>query len=441
MTKQNIVTAVVLASAMAFNVSPSVASDPVFTKEQLRLIKAMIAEERELLRKEVRQEVLAEMNHEKTSTEVPVANATQIPAEASSIKSEVPINLVDTFFNKIGAVTIDRVLDAPPSNEEKTGVGFELSTMNENNRATLKLKRVLSTDTSADLVGPPGSKKGMFSTYSLSASAPISKDSDITNVATLDGFANAFELAGSYTNIIVPGMRTSHLDSANEYTPEFVRFCKDLGLDPDENNGCDMNTVKEKLKALGRANEYAKYKAYFFDPKKPVMYAYGVQGKIGYQSFDYFEQATLDKRNTEHAPWSGGMHVGFIPPNSTTLFILSGDYQKSYKAAKTSSAFLAGGTGVVNCVTGSIGAPDEKEKYLVSGEMRSLFSNVPLFKEVAMSLKVTRDLKNDETGVDFPIYLFNDGKGNLNGGVRAGWTDTDDFTFGVFVGSNFNFSN
>jgi len=41
-----------------------------------------------------------------------------------------------------------------------------------------------------------------------------------------------------------------------------------------------------------------------------------------------------------------------------------------------------------------------------------------------------------------PVYLWGTSDGNLNGGFRAGWRDdTDDFTFSIFVGSNFGFLN
>jgi hypothetical protein len=60
-----------------------------------------------------------------------------------------------------------------------------------------------------------------------------------------------------------------------------------------------------------------------------------------------------------------------------------------------------------------------------------------LFGSRAVGLKVVHDFKNDNWGVDVPLYLFPNDKGMFSGGLRFGWTDTDQLSAGVFVGVPF----
>ena len=79
--------------------------------------------------------------------------------------------------------------------------------------------------------------------------------------------------------------------------------------------------------------------------------------------------------------------------------------------------------------------PNQTENLLLSLETRSNLGGL------AFSLRGTHDFNNDNTGIDLPIFLVADQEGNLNGGIRLGWTNVDDdsdLNLGVFIGSNFN---
>jgi hypothetical protein len=85
-------------------------------------------------------------------------------------------------------------------------------------------------------------------------------------------------------------------------------------------------------------------------------------------------------------------------------------------------------------VTGSFGAPKETEQHLISLSGRTEIAGA------GVGFKITHDVKSGDSGVDLPIYLFKDDKRNLNGGLRFGWTNTDQFSAGLFVGSTFDIS-
>ncbi len=113
------------------------------------------------------------------------------------------------------------------------------------------------------------------------------------------------------------------------------------------------------------------------------------------------------------------------------MFTLGFEFQQAFKAADTKTFCPAASPAVTECATGAAGGPADKEKELAYLAWRSTLGGY------AFSIKFTHDLKNDDTGIDLPIYLVRNADGLLNAGIRFGWTDTDALAVGVFAGSGF----
>jgi hypothetical protein len=98
-------------------------------------------------------------------------------------------------------------------------------------------------------------------------------------------------------------------------------------------------------------------------------------------------------------------------------------------------------TDPVKCINGPIGAPSRKDGLLGAIEFRRQFMLKDFWiPSIGVAPQITYDLLKKKGGLDFPIYLVPDAKGNLLGGVRFGYrTDTDDVAVGVFVGTAFSF--
>lgn len=272
-----------------------------------------------------------------------------------------------------------------------------------------------------------------FSSTSVNASAPLDKGgSGQTSLASLDALSNGFELGVNFSRFRMRG-QLSPFDRDGALYPRVREICKYSGA-----KQCDDDQIAAGLEAKGEHALLAEFLGYFqrADSTDSI---WGLKAKVGQSTFDYFELPTLQKRDETELPWSAGAYYALVSRTRRTLYSFGVDYQESYKASSTATACpLPDYVTHLQCVTGSLAGPGKKEKHLASVEMRHQFEGGTWFPDgVGMSLKFTRDFNNNESGVDLPLYLFRSDKGFLTGGIRAGWTDTDQFNGGVFVGTDF----
>jgi len=332
-------------------------------------------------------------------------------------------------LNVAGPATLDR--------GQETGIDFgaaEVTAATDSSNATIKANYSLSKRA-------PSQSHGIFHTLTLTGSAPIGKGSDRTELATLDGFRNAFSFALKYTRLSLSGIANPLEDPAKvkrndeicaELTETVRRQTGDNKAEPD----CETGNVSKFLP--GRFEEF---KRLFFDPNGAA-YSLGIEPKVGYKKFDFIDATMLSKLSDSKVPW--GISAFWGVTKMQTLFTVGGNYQKGFKDADQGILCpSSSGSGTVTCKTGPVGKPVDDDAELAYIEVRHRF-NIPMgrqFMSAGISLKVTHDFKQDLTGVDLPIVFIKDKDGKLTGGVRAGWTTTGHWQAGVFVGSAFSLFN
>ena len=328
------------------------------------------------------------------------------------------------FFGNIGNSTLDR-------NANSSGGAVQITAANEGSSASLRFGRTISR---------LNDKIGNFSTWNLLFSAPLDKDEDTTEVATLDGLNKAFTAKFVFNTFHWPGLPEDEKLRNQELYDKICEEAKRGYLEDgkkEEDWDCDSNMVK--VYANHRYAEFRPLVIKQADPSKPNTWRtlWGFSGTIGYEKFDYRDPITLDEDDTSKAPWAAGAHVGFIPPikNYQILVSLGYDYQESFRKHPDSvKCPVDTGASVVSCVSGSFGEPDRRRKHLGYIEIRGLVAGF------GTSLKYTYDFENYVNGLDMPIYLFRNKSNNLNAGLRFGWNDdNEDVQAGVFVGSEFKF--
>lgn len=107
-------------------------------------------------------------------------------------------------------------------------------------------------------------------------------------------------------------------------------------------------------------------------------------------------------------------------------------YQESYKAADdVQICSPIEGTSSTTCRTTGSKAPTRLKPVILQAQLATL----PI-KNVGLALMVSRDIENDVTGVELPVYLVRDEKtGLLNGGIKLSWqSDTKDTSAILFIG-------
>jgi hypothetical protein len=408
----------------------ALAASKPFSAEQLKELAKILAKHDECIRAQVKAEVLnrpkpKDMDCDLSAIAVvsgeadsPVESAEPIPVAAQASSPAIPNPAVSSaaamFFEKTGDSTIDR--DAGNAQSK-----FEITATTESSKASINVSRDISAATNNGV--------GTFSSLSLALSAPVSKTGSTTNIATLDGFANSSTLTVGYHKFFVYGLRTPVMDDGT-LSPGFEAICAAAGINIDKES-CDSASVKAGLVKADRMDLYPTFVGYFFDPNA-LKWTYGAKATVGRESYDFFNATSLASQKDQKGPWSLGAYAGLVPPLTNAFLSAGVEFQHAYMPRKAKVVCPSStGASQIQCVNGSIGAPQATDKHLVYADGRADLGFA------AIDLRVTHDFASGDNGVDLPIYLFRDTKSTWTGGLRLGWTNTDQFSLGIFVGSSF----
>jgi hypothetical protein len=331
----------------------------------------------------------------------------------------------------VAAAPLDRALQG-------LGSAIEINASKDSSQVKMALTSTLSTTRFDE----SGKGLGNYSTLGFTASAPLNKSGDFTDLATLDGFANSFNLKlrwSSFRLFLSEGLDTGRDEEIEELAVTNCR--KAAGQDQGALKACAPNPIDDAfIRTWAGVALQDEYLSIFFPDK--MAFGFGLEGTIGYRKFQYLDAAAIALRSNEKIPWGLRAYGSLFP--ARTLASLTGaiEYQRAYEDQK---AAIACPGPVANtpilCLEGPNGAPKQKDKILGSLELRNQFNlkGNGLFKSVGLSTQLTYDIESDAFGIDVPIYLVPDEKGRLIGGLRFGYrTDKDDFVVGVFVGSAFS---
>lgn len=336
---------------------------------------------------------------------------------------------------------------APSSTADKPGNGVngakvEISAASGSGKVSVTLGRSITSNAFAE-----GAEEGWYKSrnWTLTASAPLSKKGDSTDIGTLDGFASDFELRLE-RSWLRRRLREPALDDAGLAGIEDrgITACSTRAGVTDilkEKEACAAERDKDGLAFVSKYLTPADVNAYIdaFYPRKSA-YGYGVEGHIGYKSHSFIDLAALKTESEDHVPWGAKVFGTWLPTGRGYSFTGSLEYQQDYEDQKSQVICPAATGPSAQCLSGALGKPERKEKLLTGLEWRAVhFRGEDRFiKMVGISAQVTYDAKNGESGIDVPIYFVPDEKNNLIGGFRFGWTsEKDDFVAGIFVGAPF----
>jgi hypothetical protein len=394
-------------------------------------VQAMMAD----LRVSLRKEILEELDGRETGRASDSADQAKAPMIAHARNDQVT-TLVDTQdLAAAQEVENDEHIDSAEKAIRVSSVGspegagggaqsdFQIIATTDSTRASLK--KEFSNSNSAT---------GVYTTKSFVVSAPLDKKSETgTNLATLDGIASGFEVSFNFDRVS-KGLSLSRELSEMSRVDRILKLpedCQSLGILIDnKKDTCNSDAVLDA--ATPRADPK---QVEIFERWQPAERSLltGYQLKIGQDDFNYYSAVDLSKQSATKVPWSVGGHVGVLGGS----WYLGGalKLQQSYKAPSSRTAcLLEPGELIAQCVTGSLAAPKDEKKYLAGLEGRRAFG------DVGVGVRIQRDFKNDEWRAEVPIYLFRNEDKILNGGLRFGWTTTEKFVAGIFVGVPFRFS-
>jgi len=316
------------------------------------------------------------------------------------------------------------------------GTGAQVTAGSTDSNVSLKLSYQASE---LPLFNNPGTVRNgaSFTTFSLTATAPLDKGQDSQTLFSNGGLGKANSLALTAFHYMTNFRNPTAQDTADLYKL------------------CDQMRAKAQVGRVGVAAvkpddaaklECAKSSFAKYDPEDlsdaellragPVSggWGIGITGKAGQNNATFYDGSTLAKNTMQSKPWSVGAIVSYLFPSNESMISLAGDRRRVYKDQDTSTRCPASSTTTpVQCVTGSFGAPTGSTSSVVTLEGRTL-----LPRDMAISLSIARDLTKKVTAVEMPIYLTKNVAGALTGGVKVNWdNDKKKTTLGVFVGAPF----
>ena len=325
---------------------------------------------------------------------------------------------------------------APNQDFEEPGTKVEIQAFDKSSKVYLKLgdRFSASTDDTLESIG-----------WTVTMSAPLNKSSDTTDLATMEGFANAFDVELKLFRYIFAGTRIPNFKDGSpdlalvkSIAADAKEQCKKTpGCDATKISYTDLSDKEVRLYAPGRLEEYSDL---YWD-KDAVSYSYGGSATAGYETFSFLDPMTFNKDEEKKTPWGVKAFIGVMFPKHSIMLALGAEYREEFKSSKSQTFCEPPDIdGLQECKTGAFSAPKENNKSIVYLEGRSFLKFGT--KRTGFSIKTAYDFENEVFAVDAPIYLFQDAKKNFTGGVRFGWRDdTDETVIGVFVGSKFSLSN
>lgn len=167
---------------------------------------------------------------------------------------------------------------------------------------------------------------------------------------------------------------------------------------------------------------------------------------VGRKDFSFIdrgqaEAGVISKVSEEEAPWSVGLRMGFVylteelEAELAKALVLSANLERSYEPADEVDVCSPVLGELSSCESISLGDPEPVDSYVISLEYRSKM------QKMAYAIRAFYrgvDSKEDDYGIELPIYFLRNTAGGFQGGIALGWRDQDDNgSVSIFVGKSF----
>jgi hypothetical protein len=297
-------------------------------------------------------------------------------------------------------------------------------------------------------------------TLTITAQTPVGQDADYQNVATLDGLTKATTIGLALNHFEIKWRSQASVINTEDYQRRCIEIANEfLAADPSqkktlkstfEPHGCNAGNLLAFV--TSDDNLSASRKAAFTDtiealrvsgaPKIESMRLFSVNGKVGYESHDYYDGTTLAKQSDNKKPWQIGVAATQVFGGGRMSATVSYNHQLTYEDGGDDGQkqILCPPSGSPNlvCINGYVGAPTLTKKDLITLDYRYLTAKGPLGFPVGINPTATYDAASGVYGFQLPIYLVVDPKKALTGGLRYNWTsDEHKSVVGIFVTSAF----
>lgn len=161
---------------------------------------------------------------------------------------------------------------------------------------------------------------------------------------------------------------------------------------------------------------------------------------MGQSSYSWLDPESMKLSKQDEESYAAELKFSEIFGNFTRLDY-GIRYEDAWKGAKSKHICspMDEIVGALSCLDAAISAPENKENRIIFVSFESYVGQTDRF---AIAPRISHDLESYDVGLDFPVYLFQSNKHELNGGANFGWTKSGaDATFSIFFSKAFSISN
>lgn len=258
--------------------------------------------------------------------------------------------------------------------------------------------------------------------WTLTLFAPIDGDTGVSRLATTAGLSAGFgaKLERRWQRQALGSLETRAFGDA------LAELCGE------NHPGISCNFAQLRQEAA-TSTEAVQRLQMFNRRHLPRIVDFGISLEAARTRTDYFTPQ-LDARQQRAVGWGLSATFGVIPRSRTSAYVVGATFGRAYEAADE-AIFCppSNGTDPVQCVSGSLGPPTQRDRQELSFEARGAFLRA------GYSLLLTHDIGTGESKADLPVYFLRDAKDALMGGLRFGWSSDAGSDVAVFVSAPFSF--
>jgi hypothetical protein len=332
----------------------------------------------------------------------------------------------------------------------------EIQAAQQNSKATLRA----GVDSTPEYNGAPETRHLLSRSWSVTGSAPLGTGSDPTQVATLDGLADAAQVAAKaqwvygkdrnataeekapYQNKIKEAIAIKNTDlaarSAADQASELARL-KTAGCKV-EKNQVVFNPGTNSADCLLSKDDANMYREVLLGKDRTLLIP-GFSATVGTKSYKFLDALSDKNMTSNKTPWSAQAFLGYHFFES--LITVGYHYDAAYKDADQGTLCPMPAGPLTTCKTGPLGAPPRKEQSVPFIEYRHRlpdnWTQIPILKSLAFAPIVSYDIRASVLGISVPVYFVPDATGKLTGGLSVGWrSDQGGLQVGVIVSTAFS---
>jgi len=267
-------------------------------------------------------------------------------------------------------------------------------------------------------------------TFALKVTSPSDKSSNEARFGSTTGLPGGLTVGGDYTIAV--------RDDDRQPTTMLL-FCRKAGVAGVCTSDAVFAAIAKGAVARDVAAEFEDYMRHISGGILYNLHAAATHNVYKYFGGDVSKPALSDSKIS----WNVGGLAGLYYADRLKFIGLGVDFAHTYKEDTDKAACINSTAMLLTCSIGKLHAPKDQVHRIVSLQSRNVFAlnngyQLPVGVTVSHDLATTDGRHNN--AIDVPVYLLHDKDSNFTGGVRMGWSTTDHFVGGVFVGTKFDLS-